>query len=146
LSTLYERLEIAINDYETNIVKRQISSTRNLVILGAFYYIALFGLAIITNLVPNINTLIGTLGLGGLGFGASAKQIGSAVKKWVIDRGILLESVEHLKIKLRLCGKDNQPCLLDLQKSYLDLIKKFNENLEQKFEAYFPKEPADTRG
>lgn len=122
-----ERLRLAIDRYEDEIIIPQISEI-NISFRWQLGYIAvliIFG--ILTNLKPSWNSVVGTLGLGGLSLKASGKTVSDAWEKFRKDRRILMTSVTDLRVRLDLCSEDDESCLKDVEtriRQYLEEAKK----------------------
>jgi len=93
-------------------------------LLQIAYLILIILFGVIANLKPDISTVIGTLGLGGLGVGANYEKIQSSVSKFLKDRRTLKDTVVVLRLKLNGCDPSDDKCLDEVQRLYEEILKK----------------------
>lgn len=116
-------LERAIERYENDIAS-QIRVNDKLFVLHIGFLILLVIFGIIINLNPNLASLIGTLGLGGLGVGTNWERLKETFKSFPKERSALKLHVSHLKNKLDIADLDE-----DRLKSVENAIKTLYERL-----------------
>ncbi len=122
-----ERLSLAIDRYEEEFVRYEVSEITTAFIWKIVYIVVLIFCGILTNLKPSWNSVIGTLGLGGLSVKASIKSVSEAWEKFRNDRRLLMTSVTYLRVRLDLCSGDDESCLKDVESSirqYLEEARK----------------------
>lgn len=83
------------------------------------YYAALAAFGIVANLNPTVGSVIGTLGLGGLGIGANYEKARTAVGAFLKDRGALNLLVVEARSRVLRCQDDDDECL-DRVEAFLD--------------------------
>lgn len=110
-----KRLRLAIDRYEDEIIIPQISKIKIAFIWQIVYIAVLIIFGILTNLKPSWNSVVGTLGLGGLSLKANGKTAIEAWKRFMRDRRILMRSVIELRVRLDLCYEDEESCLKDVE-------------------------------
>jgi hypothetical protein len=97
-----KRLNRVIERYEKESIAPQVKDNGKLFWAQVGFYVLLIIFGIITNLAPNLTTLIGSLGLGSLGIGANWERLQEVGKKFMDERNRLKQQVVDLKNELDL--------------------------------------------
>ena len=118
-----DRLRVAIDRYEGEFVDPRISDITRSFKLQVAYHIALILFGVLANLKPSLTSVIGTLGLGSIGFGANFQAAREALEKYQKDRSSLRASVTALRVGIDLCSEDDEACLKDVEA----LLRKYLE-------------------
>lgn len=123
MTTRKERLVLAIDRYENEAVNIEISDINKQFTLQIIYIIVLVICCVMANLNLSWNTVIGTIGLGGLSVKGGYKEAQNSLQKYQKDRRTLMGSVTNLRGKLDLCAQDDAPCLEDLEATIRKLFE-----------------------
>jgi len=122
-----EHLRLAIDRYENEFVDPEISGITRSFYLQVIYILILVICFALANMNPSWNSVLGTLGLGGLSLKASSKTISDAWEKFRKDRRTMMMSMTDLRVRLDLCSEDDESCLRDVEsriRQYLEEAKK----------------------
>ena len=127
LSITKERLRLATDRIENEIVRPQISEINISFIWQLVYLAVLLISGILTNLNLSWNSVLGTIGLGSLSVKSIGKTASESWEKFRKDRRTLMTSLTDLKAHLDLCSEDDESCLKDVEskiRQYLEEAKK----------------------
>ena len=87
-------------------VNLRISDIKRSFAMQIVYHAFILVCAILTNLRPNLTSMIGTIGLGGFGVKANYSEAQNAWQKYQKDQRLLKDMVFVLKLKLDMAGDD----------------------------------------
>jgi len=123
LTITKERLTLVIELYENEVINPDISDINTSFTIQLIYATILFICFCVANADPSLNTILGTLGLGGLSIKGGYEDFQNSFQEYLNDRRIHKRKRAYLRLRLELCDPDNVPCLEELEADLREIVK-----------------------
>jgi hypothetical protein len=126
-----KRLNRVIERYEQETIAPLISGMKIEFLAQVGFIVLLLIFGFITNLDPNLASLIGALGLGSLGVGANWERLQQVLNKFINERSRLNNTVVTLKNEFTFADL-NEDKLRGVENLIRELYKKFSEQFAER--------------